>query len=311
MKQTFNEYIRTLQLKQKNDFINVDYSDFSNFVCFGSALMRVNESYLYIMNNYPSFSITSTTPIDITSITASYHTIEKLAYFYSNIDDYTQHLFNYIFNGATAYYVSELQFVEIGDDSISGTIYNVPIVYKSNNTLIDSSQLQYFIDLSASASDYDTANSNSILYRFGNYLTTDEDNIDFQKLLYVFGRFFDNERLKILQTSFTYTPDWMVYDDANYEQLLQQKQNLGINYKYNDNGNSALGEFVDQSQVSDGQISSISVDKHIMKKILSNYAWLYKSKGTLESIFTTFKLFGIDTNIVTIEEAITRSYNNV
>ena len=142
MNYNFNDYVRTKSLKKRNDFINVNFSNFDDFVCFGSALMRLNESYMKIVNNYPNFDIDTLSPISVSALTVSSATLDKLIEFYNDCDEYTLYLFNTIFNGLTAYTVSAMNVVNVGyNESVSGAYYNIPIVYRdSNKQIMDESQ---------------------------------------------------------------------------------------------------------------------------------------------------------------------------
>lgn len=275
MKYNFKDYVRTLELTKRNDYINVDFSDFSNFVCFGSALMRVNEAYLNIVNYYPDFAITGTTPQSLSSVAISGAAFEQLIDFYNKADAYTIYLFNEIFNGLTAYSITSLNIVNVGynntlSGNLSGTYYSVPIVYRdSNRELLSATQQSAFTNLALSAEYYDRDNTFALHKRFGEYFIYDERNEDFQRLIYIIGRFFDEQRLLVLQQSKLYNPDWLEHNYPNYKQLLLLQENFNINLDEMIT-RPHLDEFVCGS--SRQSVTNLFLNKKILHRIISNYA---------------------------------------
>jgi hypothetical protein len=267
----FNDYARTKSINKRNEFINVNFENFDDFVCFGSALMRVNESYLKIVNDYPNFDIDVVYPESVSALSVSSVTLDKLIEFYNNCDCYTLYLFNKVFNGLSAYTISAMTVVDAGyNNSVSGIYYGIPIVYRdANKQLLDENQWSAIVEISASAEAFDRENTNTLLKRFGDYLTQNADNEDFQKLLYIIGRFFDEQRILVKKTSDLYNPDWLVYNYPSYKQVLLLQDNFNIEIGDLAHG-PLVSEFLDSS--SRDSVTNVFLNKKIMHRILSNYA---------------------------------------
>ena len=125
------------------------------------------------------------------------------------------------------------------------------------------------MEISASAEAFDRENTNTLLKRFGNYFVENTDNEEFQKLLYIMGRFFDEQRMLIKQNSNLYNPDWLIYNYPNYKQILLLQDNFNIEV-----GDLAHGPLVSEFLDSSSRDSSTNVflNKKLIHRILSNYA---------------------------------------
>lgn len=296
--------------------INVDYSDFSNFVHFSSAVQRVN-NFVYKLQLIESSSlsiisqglIVSGGSIASSSITAEQAVIDNII---KNFDTYEYYLY------------------------FESSSWAWP---KSNSTQpyslcsVTSSEARNFIgsettspspataSLLFSASYYDSNNKDLLHNSIPQYLIEDENNLPFIVFLDMIGQHFDNI--------------WIYYKDVTNRFNATNNPNTGISLDMISDALKGLGfQLFTNTNVSDnlyytlfginpdGSLlpptgselitkyvtSSIAtlpaetIQDEIYKRLYHNLPYLYKTKGTARGIKSLTNIYGIPQEILTVKE---------
>lgn len=285
--------------------INVDYTNFSNFVHFSSINSRV-ENFTQKVTNIETYNrlITSQSAItDTTGITsASVITLKnQINDIITNFDPYEYYLY------------------------FSSGSYTWP---KSNSTqpysLYSVTSLQaigWVVSTKASASFYDATNKDLLTNIIPQYILDDGANQPYIDFVNMIGQHFDNIWIyyKDVTNRFdaTNNPNTGVSLDLVADALvglgstLYTNSNLSDNLYYslfgiNEDG-SLLPPTGSEKNITyvTSSLTTLSpkrIESEIYKRIYHNIPYLYKTKGTRNAIDAITNIFGIPRSILTINE---------
>ncbi len=167
-------------LVEKGIEINVDYSDYSNFIHFSSAQTRLENFYykLSLIEQYTYNASLSDGGLPLNTYTSGSQVIwqNKINDIITNFDGYEYYL--YYESGSTAW---------------PKTNY----VYPYTNELTTSTPAtNWFATQSLIAELYDSENSNGLIYTIPNYLYDDQNNDQYKLFIQMIGQNFDNCRAR-------------------------------------------------------------------------------------------------------------------
>lgn len=274
--------------------INIDYSDFSNFVVFSSANLR-----LKIFKNKV---------IQITNLNEEIQTLESIDSGSSEISD------------RLSVYDDLTKKKESVDSIINGFDGYEAYLYKSGNFIYDTTE-GIFVETSGStvasstvarllyeSEVYDKNNRDSLINNCPEFVYADEENDEYLKFLSMIGHHFDNLYIHISNIG--------VYKRIGHD-LSDGLTGRIISYILNSFGFKlppGLSGLIESSDTIENYLSSadrsnlvnsISVDektKTIWKRMLINLPAIYKSKGTEECIRQIFSIYGVPNNLITLKE---------
>jgi hypothetical protein len=172
-------------LNQKEISINVDYTDFNNFVFFSSAQTRLEnfQSKIKLIENYSSslaiLNNTSTTT-NISSSKSSYE--GKITEIINNFDGYERFL--YYESGSFSYPKTNNQIPYILEKSTS-----IPVINWLGNSNLDSST---YGGMLSSSAEYDINNRNQLLKSIPEYLRDDPSNQQYELFVDMLAQYYDN-----------------------------------------------------------------------------------------------------------------------
>jgi len=298
----------SISISQNTKKFNIDYTDFSNFVVFSSAYLRVKIFENKIIKlallgqNLINLSNGGQTPGTFTQADGFNNTIVLDVYsdavtqqnnIISSFDFYESYLYMQYLNDNFAYDINTKQFVESED-------VGLPNPQPSN----------YISNLEINASQYDKSNRDSLINNTPEFISTNTDNDEYLKFLGMIGHHFDNIYIYV-SNFYLYKETGNTVDDGLNRGLLSSILNsFGFNIPPSLSGN------IDESDVAIAYLSNISSPsfsgsyaislddktKTIWKRILSNLPIIYKSKGTQESIRYILSCYGIPRNFIQIKE---------
>ena len=304
-----------INTKKKIEALNIDYSDFSNFVVFSSAHLRVkifeNKIIkLTLLNNdlqqlikqgkYPAtftqkdgysniitfgqYNLSASFSISIDQQTA--YKTQQINDIINSFDNYESYLYNIYTSGSFVYDINSKTFI---DASTSGSVF----VVKSS----------FITDLENNAAYYDKNNRDSLVNNIPEYVYNDSDNDEYLKFLSMIGHHFDNIYIYISNLSIYK----QIGNDINTG-LSRSTLDLILN-SFGFNMPPSLSGMIDNVSIDSayltGSYNSISLNdqtKIVWKRILSNLPAIYKTKGTQESIRYILSCYGIPDNLITIKE---------
>jgi hypothetical protein len=296
--------------------LNIDYSDFNNFIFYSSAEERLNNfKYKLELLEYYTNKI-----VVLNSISGSTAT--------TNIDDYTLNktklingfdtFENYLYyQSSSRLHTYDLPHESPNVAALTGS-YITPAP-KSNSTYpytlypVTSSQFESWYDnLITSASYYDSLNLNKLVNTLPLSITSNESNSDVITFVNMLGHHFDllytyinhmstinkreenpklgmpNELLYSVAKQF----GWSLQDGSQHQDLWQYT--LGTN--------SAGVPLTGSTSVGDPSTPGREMTHAIWRRIVNNLPLLLKSKGTKRSVQALLSCYGIPHSLISINE---------
>lgn len=285
--------------------LNIDYSDFNNFVFYGSAEERTrnfhykvskieeySSSIEILLNSTASNTLFISSSVDINrnrinEITSNFDPWEKWLYFQS-----TASIFSHDITGSIRPYPKRL---------VSGSW--------KNYTLSSSNVQTWYNELVTSASDYDKQNMNRLWWSVPEHVIMEPGNSDFVLFVDMVGHHFDilysyvnaltqiHERDEHPQRG---TPNELLYSIAkSFGWQLQNTRQLDDLWKYK------LGQTQQGTYEYSGSMFSLSSENQthqIWRRIVNNLPYLYKTKGTPRSLKALMSIYGIPQTLISIKE---------
>jgi hypothetical protein len=301
--------LKDLYMVDKNNSdgstLYVDYSNFSSFSKFGSALNRLQnfKKKVLLLESYDAKI--SETPIDYGFAQSSSLVIVSMRdELLSNLTNYEKFLyFDYEKTFTSSLYSGSLIDATWPKLSTNPTISLAPW-----NDSITSSVYQWYTTMSVVSADYDYNNVDILSNTLPSYIQIDKDsNSDYFTLLNSIGEMYDYiyTYIRGLET---------LHDKGNNSKLDGVPNDLTWNLLKNVgldmiNGSDIVnisdygyGLNVSSSIVSKSTMSAKDVTEEIWNRLSNNYMYLYKSKGTSKAIYSLLNCYGIPSNLVQIRE---------
>jgi hypothetical protein len=296
--------------------INLDYTDFSNFVHFSSATERVN-NFAYKMTLIENYNnqITSQSAI-VGNATVKSNTITTLQTSVSNIIE------NFDIYEYYLYYSSE---------SFAWPKTNSVKPYQ-NASVTSSALLNWLgsettlpavgaVSILYSASYYDDTNKDILRGTIPQYIYDDSNNQSYVTFIDMMGQHFDNIWVyyKDVTNRFNATndPSTGISIDMVSDALKGMGMELYTNTNVSDNvyydlfgynydgsllpptGSEKINTYVTSSLITQG---SKVLQQEVYKRIYHNLPYLLKSRGTQRSIKALISIYGIPDSILTVNE---------
>jgi hypothetical protein len=303
-------------LAEKGIEINVDYTDYFNFVYMSSAQTRLENFYykLSLIEQYQASSSLST------GTTTNYYVSSSNIIWQNKINEIITNFDGY------EYYL----YYESGSKAWPKTNSVPPYVNSSANSVAG---LAFLTTQSATASLYDSENDNALVNSIPTYLREDPDNAQYELFVEMLAQMFDNIYLYIGDISSKYNADNRLNYGVSKDLVADVLRDLGVkiyqnNFSSNDLYTALLGltnsgslfnipdastllptptglEFID-TFVTASSTSSLSpvddLNKQIYKRIYHNLPYLLKKKGTVEGLRTLISIYGIPDTVLRINE---------
>jgi hypothetical protein len=268
--------------------INVDYTDFDNFVFFGSSYQRVSNFYTKVkqIEDYTNF-INYYTPYVAT--TASLQTqINQISLSINNIISQFDGYESYLYFESSSYTWPK-----------SGSYKPYSLLSTGSATVIN-----WYNALVDSAKDYDNINYDNLEYAVPTFIKDDGNNKQYLVFLNMVGQYFDNIWIYLKAITDINLANNNLNKGISKDLVYNQLQSLGIKLY-----NSQAGESVDQfligantgsstwdnnTTITGSYLNNIprkDLLAELYKRIYHNLPLLLKTKGTktgLEHLITTF-----------------------
>jgi hypothetical protein len=304
-------------LAEKGLEININYSEYPEFVFFSSAKTRLENFYykLSLIDQYQTNAslITSTTNSFI--INSSNIWLNKIDEIITGFDGYEYHL----------YY-------ESGSTSWPKTNSTYPYINSLPNSV---NGLAFLTSQLLVAEDYDSENNNRLINAVPSYLTDDPNNDQYMLFVDMVGQNFDSIWVYIKDVTNKYNADNRVDHGVSKDLVADVLRDLGIKIYQNnfstDDLYSALlgitpsgslynlpfttgslpvptGSFLDYINTyvtasSTGSLDpTFDINAETYKRIYHNLPYLLKKKGTPEGLRTLITSYGIPDTILRINE---------
>ena len=293
-------------IKENSVAINIDYSDYDNFINFSSAeerlknfryKVRLLETYQSSLDSVNSLSSSTNT----TSGSVSYYEslIEGVV---NNFDHYERHL--YYSSGSTSWPKS--------------TTLKPYTNYHSTS----SEAVSWYAQQLTSASNYDTSNYDLLSNTLPSYIAEDSNNSNGVLFVHMIGQHFDNLWIYTKAVTDKYDADNRIDVGVSKDLVQETLKSFGVKlynsiessdnlFKYligntYDSGsyNEVVNTFVDVSDLAaDIQpVSRKNYEGEVYKRIYHNLPFLMKSKGTERGLRALINCFGIPSDFLAIKQ---------
>jgi hypothetical protein len=293
-------------LAEKGIELNIDYTDYSNFVFFSSAQTRIENFYykVSLIEDYSEKVKLSTSGAS----SGSYYVSASFDIYQAKINDIITNFDGY------EYYL----YYDSGSKAWPKTNSTPPYINASTGSVAVQNWLilQY-----ASASAYDNnLNPNNLINTIPSYLRDDSTNDQYILFIEMIGQHFDYIWTYIKDINNKYNADNRLDHGVSKDLVADILRDLGIkiyqnNFSTNDLYTAFLGispngtlvaptgsEVITNYISASNYIALDDVNKSIYKRIYHNLPYLLKKKGTVEGLRTLITLYGIPDTILRINE---------
>jgi len=303
-------------LAEKGITLNIDYSDYSQFINLSSAQTRLENFYykLSLIEQYQysaSLSAGTTTNYYVSSSNVIYQS--KINDIITNFDGYEYYLYF---------------------DSGSNTWPKTNITPPYNNAGANSvSGLAFLTTQSVSASYYDNENNNALIKAIPSYILEDSTNNQYKLFIEMLGQMFDSIWVYIKDITNKSNADNRLDYGISKDLVADTLRDLGFklyqnNFSSNNLYSSYLGftnsgslynlpyttgslpvntgwEYINlyvTASATGSLVPTDDINKEIYKRIYHNLPYLLKTKGTVSSLNTLLTIFGIPDTILRVNE---------
>jgi hypothetical protein len=306
-------------LEEKELDINIDYTNFEDFIHFSSAKTRLENFYykVSLLENYSSSisqiesNITGSTSSSF-AVNSSKTTLEnQISDIIKNFDGYDYYL----------YYSS-------GSWAWPKTTTEPPYLLALTGS---AAVISWFENITTSASFYDSNNKDNLLYSIPEYLREDSDNRPYELFIDMVAQHFDNIWIYYKDVTQKYNNDNRLEYGISKDIIADAIRDFGIklyqnNFSNEDLYTAFLGltpegglfpfpnitgslptpsgfEYVDTLiSASNDYLPLDDVNKSLYKRIYHNLPYLLKAKGTLPGLRALITSYGIPDTILRINE---------
>ena len=310
------QYQLNSMLAQTGVEINVDYSNYDNFIHFSSAQTRLENFYykLSLLEQYQfSSSLSSGTTTNFYVSSSNIIWQAKIDEIITGFDDYEYYL----------YYTS-------GSTSWPKTGNTPPYTNVSTTSVAGQN---WFISQSAVAEEYDIQNNNALVNAIPSYLREDTENAQFELFVEMIGQYFDTVFLYTQDITNKYNVDNRINYGVSKDLVADILKDMGIkiyqnNFSSNDLYSALLGftpsgslfnlpyttgslptptgfEYINTyvtASATGSLVPTEDINAEIYKRIYSNLPYLLKKKGTVEGLKALVTLYGIPDTILQVNE---------
>jgi hypothetical protein len=307
---TTSQYQISSILNTKGVEINADYTDFSTFVHFSSAEKRL-ENFYYKVKSIEDYQNDLNSILGIGGATSSSFAVSSSkAIIQSQIDNIIANFDGY------EYYL----YYESSSWAWPKSTSAYPYILESTGS---ANVLSWYPAIIESASIFDDANQNNLIYTIPEFIREDHDNINYESFIYMMGQFFDILWLYTKGITDKLNADNRLLSGVSKDLVADVIKSLGVetytnNYALQDLYTSFIG--VDPSgsylpptgselitnyiAVNSGSYpySIDDVNKEIYKRLYHNISYILKKKGTTQAIRELANIYGIPSTILRISE---------
>lgn len=277
----------------KSSELNIDFTDYNNFIHFGSAYKRLqafNEKLIKI-DELTSASISSSVSSSTVSLLLKASEKENII---RNFDPYEQFLYyatQSIAYSASAFYVNgELEYNPTGSwPKLSDGTPRSPYDVITTNWL----NVQ-----SAIAQRYDDNNPNYLILNLPKHIQEDIDSTDFLTLFDMIGHLMDNIKVYADQFPNIYSTNPNPLEDLSMDQVYEVAQSFGLQLP----NVYALESLQSLNAQFSGESGSRSYVAETWKRFLHSMIYLGKTKGSRTSLDALLNTYGINSPVLQIKE---------
>lgn len=302
---TTNHLIREILSGSEEIPLNIDYTSFSNFVVYGSAVERL-KNYNFKRQLVEYYETQSNTALSSNAYASVY--VTKLT------DNYLNRANTVLTEFDPFEKFLHYQTGSIFTYDITGSITPAP-KYITGSRVINyattsSQYTSWYNSMLAAANAHDFRNYDSLFYNTPDHILRDPNNSEYVTFLYMIGQHFDNIYTYVRKLTSIHERDehpergipnkllpyyarslgWKIQNTRQLSDLWLYK--LGVT----NNGQlvTPTGNLVSQAHE--------RLNHQIWKRVVNNLPFLLKTKGTERSIRALFSIYGIPFTLISVKE---------
>ena len=296
--------------------LNIDYSDFNNFVFYSSAKQRVEN----FRNKLESIEQNDAKQLSLEQISGSNAVTNANDFFkartdiISKFDEFENYLYYQSSSKLTTF---DIPLLNATVSELTGS-YISPVpktnsTYPYNLVPISSSKFTNWYDALFNIADkYDRKNLNSLIYSIPSYLRQNDNFSLVQSFTNMLGHHYDILYTYVNEMGRLYNreenpklgmPNELLYSAAKQYgwTLTNGNQNQDL-WQYVFGTNESGIPITGSNTVGDPSVPGREMTYTIWRRILNNLPFLLKSKGTKKSIKALLSCYGIPESLITINE---------
>ena len=284
----------------KSSELNIDFSDYGNFVQFSSAYKRL-DAFKEKLKKIEQLTAESSASALSNSTLASLRAREK-EYIIRTFDPYEQFLYHApmsITYSASAFYANnELEYNATGSwpKQSDGNVHSPSSTVATN----------WFTTQSAIAQRYDENNLNYLILNLPKHIQEDEQSEEFLNLFKMVGHLMDNIKIYIDQFPNIYSTNVDPLKELTMDQVYEVAQSFGLKLP----NVYALSNLQELNTQFIGESGSRSYVAETWKRFLHAMVFLSKTKGSRTSFDTLLNAYGISSPVLQIKETTYPTTNN-
>lgn len=266
--------------------LNINFSDYTNFVSFGSAKSRI-DTFVSKLTEIEDLTrgITGSVVGDALkaqekeSIIRAFDTYEQYLY-YSTASIYS----------ASAYYTETgIEYNPTGSWPKSGSIL-LPVT--------SSTAIAWYTTQSAIAERFDENNENNLVRHLPLHIQENEESTDFLTFIKMFGHVVDNLKVYVDQFPNIYSTNPDPFEELTMDQVYEVATSFGLTLP-NVYSLETLQQYISETYGGNDGRSTVA---ETWKRFLHMMMYLYKTKGSKASLEAVLTGYGIQTPALQIKE---------
>ena len=302
-------------LNERGIEINVDYSDYNNFIYLSSAQTRL-ENFYYKLKLIEDYTINSN--LSPTGSVSSSYTTQNYDLWQNKIDEIVTTFDGY------EYYL----YFESGSNAWPKSNNTYPYINVSTGSLSGSN---WFLSQSLVAGEYDRENYNNLVNSIPQYLRDDSSNSQYEFFIEMLGEMFDNIWIYYKDVTNKWDADNRLNYGVSKDLVATILKDLGLKIYQNsfssmDLYTALLGvtpdgdtfpfpfitgslpvlsgyEYINTKISASNEVIPLQdIEKSIYKRLYHNLPLLLKKKGTIQGLKDILNIYGIPSTILRIND---------
>ena len=302
-------------LNEKGIEINIDYTDFSNFIHFSSAEQRLNNFY-YKVKQIQDYTTDISSLSNVTSSGVSINIIQdKIADIIHNFDEYEYYM----------YYESGSFTWPKSNSTVPYTLYSTGSTQVLNWFGSSTPTSAYYGGRILSASLYDNNNQDYLFWVIPEYLRDDTRNSPYYSFIDLVGQHYDHIWTYYKDVTNRYDADNRLDYGISKDLVAEALKSFGVKIYQNNfttenlyssflgYGTGSMGinltptgsDLITQYVTASYEASITPIDdlnKEIYKRLYHNLPYLAKTKGTIPGLRALINCFGVPDTVLRISE---------
>ena len=273
--------------------LNIDFTDYNNFVYYGSAYSRLLSFKQKLLKIEELTSASISASVSSSTIGQSLKAVEK-ENIIRNFDGYEQFLYfateSFVYTASAYYNTSGVEYHATASwpKMSDGTPWSANSVTASNWLTVQG----------AIAQRYDENNPNYLTKHLPSHIQDNSDSIEFLTLVAMFGHVMDNLKQYIDQFGNIYSTNPNPFEELTMDQVYEVAQSFGLRLP-NAYSIENLDTFI--SSIA-GESGSRSLVAETWKRFLHSAIYLSKTKGSRTSFNALLNTYGLNSPILQIKE---------